>query len=193
MARVAAIAYREAAPAAFLMSCSTSSGWETMATWLVAISTLVAPTRGANCRWASGGIAWSPSAMRNQVGSDFQAGAPINSPSALQCNGCWTANMTLAFDRIDVGSEVLHEVVLGQPGETVLIDVAVRQGGTGRCLFQKGADRFALGQRERGDDVAAALGRVAVGQPSNGNNLATPRPGSSSSCSVFQASPCSSR
>jgi uncharacterized protein YbjT (DUF2867 family) len=63
---------------------------------------------------------------------------------------------------------VLHEVVLGQPGETVLIDVEVRQGGTGRCLFQKGADRFALGRRERGDDVAAALGRVAVGQPSNG-------------------------
>jgi len=69
VARVAAIAYREVAPAAFVMSCSTSSGWETMATWLVAISTLVAPMRGANCRWASGGIAWSPSAMRNQVGS----------------------------------------------------------------------------------------------------------------------------
>src|SRR6185312_12415946 len=57
VARVAAIAYREVAPAAFVMSCSTSSGWETMATWLVAISTLVAPMRGANCRWASGGIA----------------------------------------------------------------------------------------------------------------------------------------
>src|SRR5690242_5658037 len=79
------------------MSRSTSSGWETMATWLVETSTLVAPMRGANCRWASGGIAWSPSAMRKHVGRDFHAGTPITSPSALQCNGCWTANMTSAL------------------------------------------------------------------------------------------------
>jgi hypothetical protein len=67
-----------------------------MATWLVETSTVVAPMRAANCRSAAGGIAWSPSATRNQD-SDFQAGTPITSPRALQCNGCWTANMTLAL------------------------------------------------------------------------------------------------
>ena len=55
--------------AAVLMSCNTSSGRETMATWLVGTSTVVAPMRAANCRWASDGITWSPSATRNQDGS----------------------------------------------------------------------------------------------------------------------------
>ena len=39
------------------MRFSTSSGWETIATWLVETSMVVAPIRPANCRWASG---WSP-------------------------------------------------------------------------------------------------------------------------------------
>jgi hypothetical protein len=60
-------------------------------------SMVVAPIRPANCRWASGGIAWSPSAPRNQDGSDFQAGTLITSGTALQFNGCWTANMTRAL------------------------------------------------------------------------------------------------
>jgi hypothetical protein len=41
-----------------------------MATWLVETSTVVAPMRAANCRWASGGITWSPSATRNEDGSE---------------------------------------------------------------------------------------------------------------------------
>jgi hypothetical protein len=53
--------------------------------------------RGAKIRWAAGAITWSPSATRNQDGSALQAGTPITSPRALQCNGCWTANMTLAL------------------------------------------------------------------------------------------------
>jgi hypothetical protein len=57
--------------AAISMSCTTASGWETMATWLVATSTVVAPMRLANWRSASGGMAWSPSATRNQDGCDF--------------------------------------------------------------------------------------------------------------------------
>jgi len=35
------------------------TGWETIATWLDGISTVVAPIRAANCRSASGGSAWS--------------------------------------------------------------------------------------------------------------------------------------
>ena len=84
------------AAAAVSMSSTTSSGWETIATWLVATSTVVAPMRWANSRSASGGIAWSPSATRYHDGSDFQAGAPITSARALVCSGCWTACMTLA-------------------------------------------------------------------------------------------------
>ena len=50
-----------------MTSCTTSSGWETIATWFVATSTVVAPMRWANSRSASGGIAWSPWATRCQL------------------------------------------------------------------------------------------------------------------------------
>ena len=33
---------------------------------------------------------------RNQHGSDVQAATPTTPSRALWCNGCWTANMTLA-------------------------------------------------------------------------------------------------
>src|SRR2546428_6162529 len=82
---------------AVLMSCTTSSGWETIATWLAGTSTVVAPMRLANRRWASGGSAWSSVATRNQDGSAFQAGIPITSPRAAAAKGCCTAYMTLAF------------------------------------------------------------------------------------------------
>src|SRR2546428_5989335 len=83
--------------AAVSMSFTTSSGWETIATWLVGTSTVVAPMRLANSRSASGGIAWSPSATMYQDGSDFQAGTPISSWRAVADNGCWTAYITLAL------------------------------------------------------------------------------------------------
>ncbi|HEY1625200.1 MAG TPA: hypothetical protein VGG16_15515, partial [Streptosporangiaceae bacterium] len=63
--------------AALLISAATSSGWDTIATWLEATSMVVAPMRLANIRSASGGIAWSSVATRYHDGSDFQAGTPI--------------------------------------------------------------------------------------------------------------------
>ncbi len=48
--------------AAAVISCVTSSGWDTIATWLEATSMVVAPIRLANIRSASGGIAWSRAA-----------------------------------------------------------------------------------------------------------------------------------
>jgi hypothetical protein len=42
--------------------------------------------------------------------------------------------MGAAVDAIDVGGEVVDEVVLGQPGEALLVDVEVRQGRGRRCL-----------------------------------------------------------
>src|SRR5207253_989233 len=44
---------------AIWMSCTTSLGWDTIATWLAGTSTLVAPVRSANIRSTSGGIASS--------------------------------------------------------------------------------------------------------------------------------------
>src|SRR5205807_4702205 len=86
-----------AACVAVSMSFATSSGWETIATWLDGTSTVVAPMRLANRRWASGGSAWSSAATRYQDGSAFQAGIPIMSWKADADSACCTAYMTLAF------------------------------------------------------------------------------------------------
>src|SRR5260221_1581471 len=86
-----------AACAAVLMSCTTSCGWETIATWLDGTSTVVAPMRLANRRSASGGIAWSSAATRYQDGSAFQAGTPITSWKADAARACCTAYITFAF------------------------------------------------------------------------------------------------
>ncbi len=81
------------------------------------------------------------------------------------------------LDRVDVGREVRDEVLLRHPGEALLVNVEMRQGGTPRSLRQQGADRLALVQAERGDvDQADDVGRVraergddlaAVGMPGN--------------------------
>ncbi len=55
------------------------------------------------------------------------------------------------LDRVDIGREVVDEVVLRQPGEALGVDVEVGQGRASRCLVQQGADRLALIQPERGD------------------------------------------
>jgi len=78
---------------------------------------------------------------------------------------------------VDVGREVVDEVVLGQPGKAVLVDVQMRQGRGRRSLLQQGTDRLALVESERGDvDQADGVGRIgaeggddlaAVGVPGN--------------------------
>src|SRR5260221_12819154 len=85
-----------AACAAALMSCTTSSGWETIATWLDGTSMGVAPIRLANRRWAAGGSAWSSTGASYQDGSAFQAAIPIMSWKADAASACCTAYMTLA-------------------------------------------------------------------------------------------------
>jgi Methyladenine glycosylase len=90
---------RAAAPtaaAAFSIKSTTSSGWETIATWLEGISTVVAPTRDANMRSASGGIASSFCATRYQAGSDRHAGTPMTSVKAEDASGCCAAYNTRA-------------------------------------------------------------------------------------------------
>jgi hypothetical protein len=67
------------------------------------------------------------------------------------------------LDRIDVGGEVVDEVVLWDPGEAVLVDVEVRQGRGRRCLPQQRADRLAFVKSEPRDvDQADDVGRVGA-------------------------------
>src|SRR6266498_2617441 len=145
-----------AACAAVSMSFTTSSGCETIATWFVGTSTVVAPMRLANRRSASGGIAWSPSATRNQDGSRQRLLHRVHD---------------LCLHRINVSGEVVHKVVLWQPGEALLVDDEVRQCRGHRSLREQRADGFALVESEgrdvdqtddarrvctkRGDDLAA--------------------------------------
>jgi hypothetical protein len=69
------------------MSCATSSGWETIATWLDAHHVL-----------------------QRARGQGLLRGVHDPRP-----------------DRVDVGREVLDEVVFRQPGESLGIDVQVRE------------------------------------------------------------------
>src|SRR5690348_14871847 len=133
------------------MSWATSPGWETIATWLEGISTVVAPMRAANCRSASGGSASSPAATRYQDGRVFQAGTPITSVKADAASGCCTAYITLALTGVDVAGEVVDEVVFGQPPEAAGVGEQVRQRRGHRSLGQQPAQRFTLVQAERGD------------------------------------------
>src|ERR1700748_1877698 len=120
------------------MSWATSPGWETIATWLDGISTVVAPMRAANCRSAAGGRAWSSVATRYQDGRAFQAGTPMTSPKADMARGCCTAYITRALTGStsaaklfkksssdsqpkpgDDGGDVLEVQHLAQPGHVI--------------------------------------------------------------------------
>jgi hypothetical protein len=43
--------------------------------------------------------------------------------------------------RVDVGREVVDEVVLGHPGEALGVDIEVSQGRAPRCLLQQPVGR----------------------------------------------------
>jgi hypothetical protein len=83
---------------------------------------------------ASGGITWSPSAIRYQVGSGLPGRDAHHFPECAPVQRLLDREHDLGLDRIDVGREVVDEVVLRKPREAVLIDVEVGQGGTrGAC------------------------------------------------------------
>ncbi len=67
------------------------------------------------------------------------------------------------LDRVDVGGEVPDEVVLGKPGEALVVDAEVGQRGRRGTLREQAADRFALVEAEAGDvDEADHVGRVGT-------------------------------
>jgi hypothetical protein len=84
----------------------------------------------------------------------------------------------LCLDRIDVGGEVVDEIVLGEPGEALVIDVEVRERGGGWALLQKRADRFALVKPKRRDmDQTNDVRRVGVcGNPCKSTIVRDPSP-----------------
>lgn len=55
-------------------------------------------------------------------------------------------------DRVDIGREMVQEIILGHPGEALLVDVQVRECRPRRTLRQQFADRLTLIQAE-GRDV----------------------------------------
>jgi hypothetical protein len=71
--------------------------------------------------------------------------------------------------RVDIRGEVVHEVILGNPGEALLVDLQVREGRGRGALREQPADRLALIQPERRDvDQADDVGRV---RPQGGDDL----------------------
>src|SRR2546423_4835676 len=77
------------------------------------------------------------------------------------------------LDRIHVSGEVVHEVVLWQPGEALLVDDEVRQCRGHRSLRQQRADRFTLVKSEGRDvDQTDDVGRVGT---QSGDDLAAVR------------------
>jgi hypothetical protein len=69
------------------------------------------------------------------------------------------------LDRVDIGGEVVDEVVLGQPGETLLVDVEMGQGRTPRCLVEQGPVHVPVPPAESGSDLPKLWGvhRIVVG------------------------------
>src|SRR4029077_3557555 len=74
--------------AAASITRTTSAGCDTIARWLEGTSIVFAPTRLANMRSTSGGIASSLVATRYHEGCDFQAGTPITSSKVLIDSPC---------------------------------------------------------------------------------------------------------
>ena|ERR1700722_2635337 len=140
------------------MSCATSLGWETIATWLDGISTVVAPMREANSRSASGEslILGGDQVPRRQrlPGRDahrfFKYGHGDRLLHGVE---------HLCLDRVDVAAEMANEVVLGQPAEALLVGGQVRERRGDRSPRQQPAERLALVKAERRDvHQAATLG-----------------------------------
>jgi hypothetical protein len=132
------------ASAAVFTSCTTSSEWETIATWFVATSIVVAPMR-----WAKRplGVGWDRLVA---VGDEVPGGERLPGRDGHHLGqrraGDWLLHRVhdLGFDGVDVGCEVLVEVVFGQPGKTLLVDVEVGERRAGWSLCEECADRFAF-------------------------------------------------
>jgi len=113
------------------MRFTTSSGWETIATWSVGTSTV-------GCAHAAGELPLG-------IGRDRLVTVGDKEPGRQRLPGRDTHHLLEGapvqrlldrehdpgLDWIDIGCEVVDEVVLRDPGEAVLVDVEVRQGGVG--------------------------------------------------------------
>jgi hypothetical protein len=114
-----------------------------MATWLVATSTVVAPVLGANCRWASGGIAWSP-ASRIQDGSDFQGRDAHHLLEGAPVQRLLDREHDRGLDRINISRELVDEVVFGDSGKPCWSTSRSARAGPGGPWAGRGADRLTL-------------------------------------------------
>src|SRR5450432_2540657 len=74
-----------------MITADTSLGFDSIGTWLVSSSVVVAFMRFAKKRSSSGAIAWSPLATMYQDGFDFQATYVTLAPNADVAIGVWVA------------------------------------------------------------------------------------------------------
>src|SRR5947209_6774175 len=98
--------------------------------------------REASWRSASGGIASSLVATRNQVGTDFYRARPSR-PRTSSWRGLSGEHDPRAR-RLDICGEVADEVCFRQPGKALLVDDQVRKRGRGGPAAEKRAERLAL-------------------------------------------------
>ena len=144
------------------ISATTSSGWDTIGTWLDATSTVVAPMRAANGRPASGGIASSLVATRNHEGRARQAGTPMTSSKVESEMGCWTACMTFACAGSTSAAKCPTKSASGSQAKPSASTSRLPRAGDGGPP-SKGADGLALVEAEGGDvDEADDVGCVLV-------------------------------
>ena len=95
------------------------------------------------------------------MGCDFHAGTPITSSNVLIERRLLDGVHHPGLDGIDVGREVGDEVLLGYPGEALLVDDQMRQRRRRRPASEQRAERFALVESERRDvDQPDDVGRV---------------------------------
>ena len=87
---------------------------------------VVASMRAAESRSASGGIAWSSVATRYRRGRELQAGTPITS-GGQSGQGLLDSAHDPCPDSVNIGREVLDEIIFWRPGGTKRVDVQVRE------------------------------------------------------------------
>ena len=102
-------------------------------------------------RSASGGIASSFCATRYQEGSDFHAGARHDVRERGRGECLLHGVHHPCARRVDIGGEVVDEVVFGEPAEAARVGEQMGERRRDRSLREKCAERFALVEAERGD------------------------------------------
>ena len=149
--------------------------------------------RLAKRRSTSGGITSSFCATAYQVGmSFFHAGAPHHFLEGGNGEGLLYGIHDVRFNRINIRRKVLHEIVLGKPGEALVVDTQMRDRRSWLTLREQRADRLAFIKAEARD--VHQSDNIRSIRPERGHDL-TPigMSGNKGRARIAAASTCRSR